>query len=102
MDLDLDNYKLSELLNIYQLSSLPNSEIVIDDIYNNRINNSNISSEIKNFLFNIKIRLKMEVREKLIEKKGEKKKINMNRSQVDYQDKTKEIKTQIYTPHIYV
>jgi hypothetical protein len=74
MDLDLDNYKLSELLNIYQLSSLPNSEIVIDDIYNNRINNSNISSEIKNFLFNIKIRLKMEVREKLIEKKGEKKK----------------------------
>lgn len=64
MDLDLDNYKLSELLNIYQLSSLPNSEIVIDDIYNNRINNSNISSEIKNFLFNIKIRLKMEVRDK--------------------------------------
>ena len=58
LDLDLDNYKLSELLNIYQLSSLPSSEIVIDDIYNNRVNNSNISTEIKNFLNNIKIRLK--------------------------------------------
>ena len=69
MDLDLGNYKLSELLNIYQLSSLPDSEIIIDDIYNNRINNSNISSEIKNFLFNIKIRLKMEVREKIEKEK---------------------------------
>jgi hypothetical protein len=68
LDLDLDNYKLSELLNIYQLSSLPSSEIVIDDIYNNRVNNSNISTEIKNFLNNIKIRLKMEVREKNKEK----------------------------------
>ena len=72
MDLDLDNYKLSELLNIYQLSSLPNSELIIDDIYNNRINNSNISTEIKNFLFNIKIRLKMEVREKLNKEKTQK------------------------------
>ena len=74
MDLDLDNYKLSELLKIYQLSSLPNSEIILDDIYNTKINNSNISSEIKNFLFNVKIRLKMEVRENIKQKTEQKKK----------------------------
>ncbi len=92
LDLDLDNYKLSELLNIYQLSSLPSSEIVIDDIYNNRVNNSNISTEIKNFLNNIKIRLKMEVREKNKEKAEKIKK----------KEKKKQKKKKKPDPYIYV
>ena len=65
LDLDLDNYKLSELLNIYQLSELPNDEITLDMIFENKIRNTNVSLEIKNFLFNVKMRLKMEVREKI-------------------------------------
>ena len=71
LDLDLDNYKLSELLSIYQLSYLPDNEIIIDEIYNNRIKDSNISQEVRNFLLNIKMRLKMEIREKISKKKIE-------------------------------
>ena len=74
LDLNLDNYKLGELLKIYQLSELPNSELIVDDIYENRINNTDISTELKNFLFNIKMRLKMEIRDKINKEKSEKEK----------------------------
>ena len=72
LDLNLDNYKLSELLNIYKLSLLPDNELIIDDIYESKINNSNISTELKNFLYNVSIRLKMEIREKISKEKIEK------------------------------
>jgi len=86
LDLDLDNYKLSELLNIYQLSSLPDNEYIIDDIFTNRINNSNISNELKNFLLNIKIRLKMEIRYKKQhqKKQNQVKKINKEKTSTTY------------------
>jgi len=85
LDLDLDNYKLNELLNIYQLSELPNDEITLDNIYERRISSSNISVDVKNFLFNIKMRLKMEVREKIRREREEKE----NKKQKKAPDKMK-------------
>ena len=68
LDLNIDNYNISELLNVFKIDYLPDDENIIDNILK-KFNKSDINTNIRNFFKNVGMRLKLESRFKKLENK---------------------------------
>ncbi len=61
LDLDIDNYTIKELLNVYKLEKLPEREEEIEMIML-KVKEKNVGDNVKNFFRNVGMRLKLEIR----------------------------------------
>ena len=71
LDLDIDNYTIKELLNVYKLKELPEREEEIEIIML-KVKERDVGENVKNFFKNVGIRLKLEIRMNNINKKPKK------------------------------
>ena len=61
LDLDIDNYTIKELLNVYKLEELPEREEEIEIIML-KVKERDVGENVKNFFKNVGMRLKLEIR----------------------------------------
>ena len=68
LDLDIDNYTIKELLNVYKLEELPEREEEIEIIML-KVKERDVGENVKNFFKNVGMRLKLEIRMNNLNKK---------------------------------